>query len=130
MYDQLSPADLQPGAEIGAIEAAETAMGITLPADYCAFLAFSDGYNGDVGEHYLVLWGTGELPSLATGYEVLPPERGLLLGSNGGPTAYGYWDGSYISVPFVAAGDIEAEIRVLGADFEQFLAAIAAGEGW
>jgi hypothetical protein len=130
MYDQLSPADLQPGAEIGAIEAAEAAMGMTLPADYRAFLAFSDGYDGDVGEHYLMLWGTGQLPALATGYEVLPPQRGLLLGSNGGPTAYGYWDGSYISVPFVAAGDVEAEIRVLGADFEQFLAAIAAGEGW
>jgi SMI1/KNR4 family protein SUKH-1 len=130
MYDQLSQQDLRAGAEIGAIEAAEIAMGMTLPADYRAFLAFSDGYDGDVGEHFLVLWGTGELPSLATGYEVLPPQRGVLLGSNAGPTAYGYWDGRYISVPFVAAGDVEAEIRVLGDDFDQFLAAIAAGEGW
>src|SRR3954471_8241616 len=112
MYDALSTDDLQPGAELGAIDAAEATMGLALPADYRAFLAFSDGYNGPVGEHYLVLWGTEELPANATGYEILPADRGVLLGSNGGPTAYGYWDGRYISVPFVAAGNIEAEIRV------------------
>ena len=130
MYDQLAHEELQPGAEVGAIEVTEAQLGQKLPADYCAFLAFSDGYNGDVGGHYLVLWSTEELPGNALGYHLVPRERGVLIGSNGGATAYAVWDGRYVSLPFVAAGDVESEIRILGEDFDAFLAAIAAGEGW
>ena len=75
-----------------------------------------------------MLWPTAELPSLATGYDMLPagPNQ-LLIGSNGGPTAFAIVNGSYVSLPF--DGGI-VDMRILAGDFEGFLAAIAAGEGW
>lgn len=61
-------------------------------------------------------------------------ERGcddqLLIGSNGGPTAYSFVRGDYISIPFVFAGDWLNEVRVLGRSFEAFIEAIEHGDGW
>jgi len=128
MYDALDPADCFPGASEVALAAAEAAMGTHLPDEYRAFLAFSDGFNGEIGGHFLMLWSTAELPSLATGYDVLPagPDQ-LLIGSNGGPTAFAIIKGRYASVPFDSG---LADMRILADGFESFLAAIAAGEGW
>ena len=131
MYDILPAADCFPGATPEAIARVEQSLGIPLPQDYRDFLGFSDGFNGEVNGHYLVLWGTGELADLARGYDLLPVRPGqLLIGSNGGPTAFGITAQGYISLPFVFAGPIADEIRVLAADFDNFLAAIASGEGF
>lgn len=128
MYDLLDPADGFPGASAVAIANAEQATGAILPEDYRAFLAFSDGYNGEVNGHYLTLWSTTEWRDMATGYDMLPPGPDqVLIGSNGGPTAFAVVGGRYVSLPFDGGLD---DMRVLAADFEGFLAAIASGEGF
>jgi hypothetical protein len=77
----------------------------------------SNGFNDEVGVGYLILWSVAEL-ARADGYEIFEfqPNR-FLLGSNGGPTAYGFSDGSYISIPFVFAGPWQNEVQVLGRTF-------------
>jgi hypothetical protein len=125
----LDPSDCNPGASASALAALETALGQPLPADFVAFLRLTDGYSGPAGEHYLAVWGTGELAELATGYDVLPVRPGqFLFGSNGGPTAFGFQDKRFISVPFGSADP--DDIRILGDSWEGFIAAIVAGEGW
>jgi len=103
---------------------------IAFPDNYKAFLSISNGFNDEVGQGYLALWSIEEL-SWAGGYKLfeLRPHR-FLIGSNGGPTAYGIIDGNYISVPFVFAGQWGDEVRVLGNSLEAFIAAIESGEGW
>jgi hypothetical protein len=120
----------QPGASPADIEECETKLLITLPDDHKAFLSISNGFNDEVGKGYLVLWSIEEL-SRADVYELfeLRPSR-FLIGSNGGPTAYGIIDGNYISIPFVFAGPWGDEVRVLGNSFDAFIEAIASGEGW
>ncbi|MCM2498780.1 hypothetical protein [Neorhizobium galegae] len=70
-------------------------------------------------------------PSGANGYQIFEfRDDQLLIGSNGGPTAYGFVRGDYISIPFVFAGNWLDEVRVLGRSFEEFIAAIERGDGW
>jgi hypothetical protein len=131
MFAMLAEDDLFDGATPELIARTEESLGINLPEDYRAFLLFSDGFNGLAGEHYLVLWSTSELVDNAGGYDLLPAtERQVLIGSNGGPTAFAIVEGRYVSLPFVAAGPVDSEMRVLAEDFAGFLRAIAAGEGW
>jgi SMI1 / KNR4 family (SUKH-1) len=112
----------------------EKDLRVGLPADYRQFLLLSDGYNGDVGaKGYAQLWSVRELPSNNEGYEVRSCVPDLtLIGSNGGPTAYGIdlHDGSvsFVSIPFVPM--TRDEIRWLGGTFAEFLAALSSGEGW
>ncbi|ONG58019.1 hypothetical protein BKE38_03625 [Pseudoroseomonas deserti] len=123
----LASADAAPPATAEAIADCEAALGIVLPEDYRAFLALSDGYNGPVSQGYLVLWSLAELKDLAAGHDgLLPPGSAqCLLGSNAGPTAYGWRDGAWLALAFV--GD---DSRDLARNFAGFLAAIARGEGW
>lgn len=118
-----------PGATPAAIEACQAALGATFPADYAAFLTESNGFNDEVGKGYLVLWSVEELAA-ADGYEVLEfREDRFLIGSNGGPTAYGFIDGSYVSIPFVFAGPWQDEVQVMGKTFQEFIEAVAEGRG-
>jgi hypothetical protein len=119
-----------PGAARADVRACEEKLGVSLPPDYVSFLSESNGFNDEVGMGYLVLWGIEEL-AVADGYEVFEFRRDrFLIGSNGGPTAYGFIDGHYSSIPFVFAGPWEEEVRVLGKTFEEFVQAVAAGDGW
>ncbi|TAX66222.1 SMI1/KNR4 family protein (plasmid) [Rhizobium leguminosarum] len=119
-----------PGASLSEIEACETSLSIILPEDYKAFLRTSNGFNDEVGQGYLVLRSVAELAK-ADGYEFFEFQVDrFLIGSNGGPTAYGIIGGSYISIPFVFAGAWSEEVRVLGRTFDEFIKAVEAGEGW
>ncbi|MGZ2459666.1 SMI1/KNR4 family protein [Rhizobium anhuiense] len=119
-----------PGASPAEIAACEAKLKIILPAEIKAFLAVSNGFNGEVGQGYLILWSATEL-SGADGYEIFEfRDDQLLIGSNGGPTAYGFAKGDYISIPFVFAGNWLNEVRVLGRSFEEFIEAIERGDGW
>jgi hypothetical protein len=73
------------------IEAAEAALGRSLPADYRAFLEASDGGEGFVGEGYLVLWRASELHPFNDDYEVPTYAAGLVgFGSNGGGEMFAF----------------------------------------
>ncbi|WP_246638977.1 SMI1/KNR4 family protein [Rhizobium laguerreae] len=88
-----------PGASPAEIADCEAKLKIILPAEIKAFLAASNGFNGEVGQGYLVLWSAAELAG-ADGYEIFEfRDDQLLIGSNGGPTAYGFVKGDYISIP-------------------------------
>jgi hypothetical protein len=76
-----------PGASPAEIAACEAKLKIILPAEIKAFLTASNGFNGEVGQGYLILWSAAEL-SGADGYEIFEfRDDQLLIGSNGGPTA-------------------------------------------
>ena len=129
MLEKLRHGYQLPGADPAEIAAREAALGISLPEEYKVFLRLSNGFNDEVGQGYLVLWSVDEL-AISDGYELfdLQPDR-FLIGSNGGPTAYGIIDGNYVSIPFIFAGPWRDEVRVLGGNFDAFIAAIEAGEG-
>lgn len=129
MLEKLRHGYQLPGAGPAEIEAREAALGIVLPEEYKAFLHVSNGFNDEIGQGYLILWSVDEL-AMADAYELfeLQPDR-FLIGSNGGPTAYGIIGGNYVSIPFVFSGPWQDEVRVLGRDFDEFIAAIEAGKG-
>jgi hypothetical protein len=118
-----------PGAGPAEIEACEAALTISLPEEYKAFLRISNGFNDELGKGYLILWSVDEL-SRADGYEIFEfrADR-FLIGSNGGPTAYGVIGKDYVSIPFVFAGPWQDEVQVLGDTFDAFIAAIEEGRG-
>lgn len=129
MLEKLRHGYQLPGASLADIETCEARLKIKLPDDYKAFLRVSNGFNDEVGKGYLVLWDVTELAQ-ADGYEVFEFRAGrFLIGSNGGPTAYGIMGETYISIPFVFAGPWADEVRVLGRTFDEFIAAIEAGQG-
>lgn len=130
MLEKLRHGYQLPGASEAEIRSCEARLKIVLPEDYKAFLNASNGFNDDMGQGYLVLWSTGELAD-ADGYEIFEfhSDR-FLIGSNGGPTAYGIMGGNYIAVPFVVAGPWKDEVRILGSNFAEFITAIENGEGW
>lgn len=129
MLEKLQHGYQLPGASLSEIEACEASLSIILPEEYKAFLRISNGFNDEVGQGYLVLWSVAELAK-ANGYELFEFQTGrFLIGSNGGPTAYGTIGENYISIPFVFAGAWSDEIRVLGQTFDEFIEAIEAGEG-
>ena len=130
MTEKLKHGYRLPAAREEEIRACETGLNVTFPDDFRAFLSASNGFNDDVGDRYLILWTIDELAG-GGGYEVFEPGGNrFLIGSNGGPTAYAYADGNYISVPFAFSGSWQDEARVLGRSFEAFVTAIENGEGW
>lgn len=130
MFESLRHGFQVPGANDAEIEACEAVLKVSLPEEYKTFLRVSDGFNDQVGAGYLVLWSVAELAH-ADGYEVFDFQTDrFLIGSNGGPIAYGIIDGSYISIPFVFAGPWQDEVRVLGRTFVEFIDAINAGRAF
>lgn len=129
MIELLQHGIQEPGASRTAIGACEAKLGATFPADFVSFLSESNGFNDEVGKGYLVLWSVEELAA-SDGYELFEFQANrFLIGSNGGPTAYGFIDGSYASIPFVFAGHWENEVRVMGKTFQEFVEAVAEGKG-
>jgi hypothetical protein len=53
-----------PPAAAGDVTAAEEALGLTLPADYKAFLRLHDGAQGWIGNTRFELWRAGELAAI------------------------------------------------------------------
>lgn len=77
---------------------------------------------GMVGENnYLSLWAKNEIEELNNSYETQEfLSNVLLIGSDGGDTAYGInVNGKYIEVPFIGMDDEEVEI--IAEDFDGFI---------
>jgi hypothetical protein len=89
-----------------------------------------NGVEGFVGPTaYLMLWSVEQIPNLNIGYRVEDFAPGiLLLGSDGGDTAYGIdrSTGKFGSVPFI--GMSRADFKEMGATFEEFLTSLAGSQ--
>lgn len=95
------------------IEAAEAALGASLPEGYRRFLLEHGGGEGWIGEHYLVLWRASELASFNSDYGF--PEHApslVAFGSNGGGEAFAFDKRSemqsIVMVPFIGMSEDDA----------------------
>ena len=87
-----------------------------------AYLQYTVSGEGMVGENnYLSLWEKNEIEELNNNYETQEfLSNVLLIGSDGGDTAYGIdVNGKYIEVPFIGMDDEEVEI--IAEDFDGFI---------
>ena len=83
--------ELNPPADEADIRSAESAFGNPIPEDYVSFLRTSDGGQGFVGEHYLILWKASEIVQFNREYEVSQYAPGLVcFGSDGGGEAFAF----------------------------------------
>jgi hypothetical protein len=112
-----------------AIDAAQRALGVTLPADYVEFLLHCDGIEGPVGDTgYFELWSIEEVTVSQQEYGVDAFAPGLvLIGSDGGGTAYGLDVRSastlFVRIPFIPMAWEEG--AVLGDSFHSFIQRVA-----
>lgn len=95
--------------------------------DYADVLARYNGLEGFVGsEQYLQLWKVEDVVGLNAAYHVQDFAPGInLIGTDGGDTGYGIEAATkrYVSVPLV--GLSRNAVRVIGANFEEFLEKLA-----
>ncbi len=83
--------DFGPGARRGAVRRAEETLGVSLPEEYVAFMAESNGGEIEVAGNRLRLWPIEDLVYMNEGYEVDRYVPGLVLfGTDGGMEAYGF----------------------------------------
>ena len=111
-------------AKNGSIYGFEVAFGKTLPSDYVDFLKNTNGADGIVGDHYVILWGVDELILLNQSYQVDRYAKDLLIiGSDGGGEAFGFdtrdlrW--SVVEIPFV--GMRWSDAHEIGNTFSDFI---------
>jgi hypothetical protein len=99
-----------------------------LPFDLREVLEVSDGAEGFINGHYLMLWGAAEIIECNKSCEVDVYAPGLILfGSNGGGEAYAFDTRSnalpIVQVPFVGM-DLKY-VDVLASTFTEFLEKLA-----
>lgn len=91
------------------ITKAEAALGHSLPSDYREFLLRSNGGEGFIGSHYLVLWQAEELAIFNADYQVQECAPGFLLfGADGGGEGLAFDTRTapfpVVQLPFVGLG--------------------------
>src|SRR5882724_1878542 len=103
-----------PPASATDIDAVERQLEVPLPADYRAFLMFTDGGEGFIGtDSYAQLWKVGDLVQFNREYEVEQCAPGLLLfGSSGGGEGFAF-DLRDASQPVVSVPFIVMDLKVL-----------------
>lgn len=120
--------DLLP--EVGATDAAltrlETQATIVLPADYLAFMRWSDGIEGKIGPNYVAFWPAGEIASNPYRYAEFVPGL-LFFGGDGGAALFGFDTRvAPMQIGVIHADDLEPSSWVIIApsffDFWQLLA--------
>jgi hypothetical protein len=94
------------GATEKALRDAAVLVGHLLPQDYVQFFLAHNGWEGFVGDNYLILWKTEELSTFNREYEVDQYAPGLVLfGSNGCGEGYAFdtrsADMPIVRVPFI-----------------------------
>lgn len=104
-----------------AIENAEMVFNLKLPADYKAFLQFTNGLEGETTSSYLVLWSAEELVNLNQAYNVTEfVPNVIIFGSDGAEDAFGFetTNMTIVKFPFVGMGHIpNKEISTTFSDF-------------
>lgn len=116
------------------IDEIEKLAGYPLPADYKDFLLRFPGFEGMLGEEYVVLWPADEIIDANKGYEItdhLPDTIGI--GSNGA--------GEFIAIEFTDKSthrivlspyiDLDKEYHIeIGDSFADFLIRLDQGKTW
>ena len=105
-----------PPASAASVERLVASSPVRLPSDYLAFLAVSDGGEGDLGVEpgWIVFWSSEKVIELNSSYAVAEFAPGLLgLGSNGGGELIALDTSAgapypVVSVPFVPMAREEA----------------------
>ena len=96
-----------------------------LPTDLREVLEASDGAEGFINKHYVMLWGAAEIIDCNKSYEVGLYAPGLILfGSNGGGEAYGFDTRSADAMPVVKVPFIGMALKyanVEASSFTEFL---------
>ena len=114
-----------------ALRAVETKVGKTLPPDFRELLKISNGGEGNIGNHYLMIWSIEEVLDYNQQYEVEKYAPGLMIfGSSGGGEAYAfdYRSGKFggvVKIPFVGM-DLD-DVRSLAPAFIEFLRGLRNG---
>ncbi|HZU96423.1 MAG TPA: SMI1/KNR4 family protein [Planctomycetota bacterium] len=117
------------GASAATLAAVEKALGVTLPADYAAFMKKSDGLEIPVGDGSEPAWleKAKDVPSQTKGYRL--PRGVVLIGSAGDGTGYAM----ELKKSRVRYGKVDLErpeslVCTYGFTFEQFVRSIRLGE--
>lgn len=88
------------------VDAAEMALGFTLPEDFKAFMSANGAGEGFIGNQYIILWNVSELAQFNSEYEfsVYAPSF-VAFASNGGGEAFAFDTRknppSIVEVPFI-----------------------------
>jgi hypothetical protein len=113
-----------PGVSKDTTEATQSGLKIKFSAEYIDFLTTTNGYEGPLGNRYLVLWPVDKLDEFNKSYHVENFAPGLLLfGSDGGDIAYAFDVRSphisIVEVPFI--GMSLDEVKIISSTFYGFL---------
>lgn len=80
---------VQPGANEKALNELQRAVRIELPADYVAFLRWSNGMHGDIGRNYVDISSAEEITSDPYPFEEFVPGL-LFIAGDGGAALFGF----------------------------------------
>jgi cell wall assembly regulator SMI1 len=102
----LADFSVQSGAAEHLLQVVEKDSGVLLPNDYRSFLMRSNGGEGFVGKHYLILWKAEELCQFNHDYQVNEYAPGFFMfGSTGGGDGFAFDTRStpyrVMQVPFI-----------------------------
>ena len=121
----------RPGATTELVAKACRLLNFTPPTDYVTVLNYTDGGEGFIGQNYLRLYSTEEVPRLNQAYQVETfAPRLVIFGSNGGGEAFGF-DArqsqiEIVQIPFIPL-DFQQAIP-FGPSVFEFLSKLAASK--
>ncbi len=118
-----------PGAAESALAELREKVGIGLPADYLAFLRWSNGAAGTSGENYIEIWTAEEVASDSHLFEESVPEI-LFIAGDGAEAVFGF-DTRVLPMPIVITHQDDLALATLvtvAPSFTAFLEFLAAND--
>lgn len=119
----LSNRDLRLPVTMNELDEVQKSLGINLPEQYANFMLLSNGYEGLIGNSYVVIWKIEDLVGLNDGYAVKEFSPHLIIfGSDGGGEAYAFdttKEMQIVNAPFIGLG-LEDE-KVIAKVFNEFI---------
>jgi hypothetical protein len=79
----------KPGATEVILQNLQAKARVALPDDYLAFLRWSNGADGDIGDNYIQIWSAQDIASDPYPYEDLEPNI-LFVAGDGGAALFGF----------------------------------------
>lgn len=131
MIELLSKLRHGPSPDPEIVSAAMATIPFELPRDYVEVVSEASGWTGFVSEAspYVDLWPIEEVAARNVAYDVSPGDDMLLVGSDGGGTAYALVRvgvrTAFADVPFIPLRASEARLR--GDSLEEFIENLARG---